>query len=392
MKIDVDQLRKDTPGTAHLIHFNNAGSSLPTTPVLEAISAYLQEEAIISGHEAEAKYQKELDRTYHLIAQLINAQPEEITLVENASQAWCIAFHGIQWQPGDEVLTSEFEYATNMIGYLYGIQHYGIKLTVIPNDEDGNFSIAQLQKSITSKTKLIAVTHVASGTGGVLPVEEIGAIASKHGILYLIDACQSVGQLPVDVEQIKCDFISVTGRKYLRAPRGTGFLYVRQTSQNQLTPMFIDGHSTTFLNDHAYGLRTDGKRFEFYEKNRAITLGLSKAVEYALNIGIEQIRDRINYLATYFRKELRTITNVTVHDGGIVQSGIVTFTVNGVDSQDVKAHLSKHHINVSVAVPRSTVLFMQKHQLTNVVRSSVHYYNTEEEVATFVKVLSELNS
>ena len=385
---DVEQLRRETPGTAHLIHFNNAGASLPTTPVLDAITEYLQQEAILGGYEAEAQYQKEIERTYSLIAELINAQPEEITLVENASNAWCIAFHGIGLQPGDEVLISEFEYVTNMIGYLYGEQHYGIRLKVIPNDEKGNFSIAKLHEAISSRTKLIAITHVASSTGGVLPVEEIGAIAAEHNILYLVDACQSVGQIPVDVEQIKCDFLSVTGRKYLRAPRGTGFLYVRKTSQDRLIPMFIDGHATTFINDLSYTLRSDAKRFEFYEKNRALTLGLSKAVEYALNIGIERIWTRIDYLATCLRQELKAIDNITVHDTGDLQCGIVTFTVYGYESKDIKAHLAQHHINVSVAMDRSTLLFMHKHQLGDVVRASVHYYNTVKEIETFMKVLS----
>jgi len=385
---DIEKLRRETPGTAHLIHFNNAGASLPTTPVLNAISEYLQQEAILGGYEAEAQYQKEIAHTYSLIAQLINAQPEEIALVENASNAWCIAFHGIGLQPGDEVLVSEFEYVTNMIGYLYGKQHYGISFKVIPNDENGNFSIARLQEAITNQTRLIAVTHIASSTGGVLPVEEIGEIAAKQGILYLVDACQSIGEIPVDVEQIKCDFLSVTGRKYLRAPRGTGFLYVRKTSQDRLTPIFIDGHSITSINDQSYTLKPDAKRFQFFEKNWALTLGLSKAVEYALSIGMEAIWNRINYLATCLRQELQTIDNVTLHDSGNRQCGIVTFTVNGYESKDIKAYLAQHHINVSIGMAHSTPLYMHKQQLTSIVRASVHYYNTVEEIATFRKVLS----
>lgn len=386
---DVEQLRKETPGTAHLIHFNNAGASLPTMQVLDAITGYLQQEAILGGYEAEARYQKEIDDTYSLIAQLINAQPDEITLVENASSAWCIAFHGIGLQPGDEVLISEFEYVTNMIGYLYGEQHYGIRLKVIPNDENGNFSLAALQEAITSQTKLIAITHVASATGGVLPVKEIGAIAAKHNILYLVDACQSVGQMPVDVEQIKCDFLSVTGRKYLRAPRGTGFLYVRKTAQGRLTPIFIDGHATTFIDDQSYTLRPDAKRFEFYEKNRALTFGLSQAVAYALAIGMERIWSRINYLATCLRRKLQAIDGITLHDNGDLQCGIVTFTVNGYESKDIKEHLAQHRINVSVGMVRSTILYMHRHQLKDVVRASVHYYNTVTEIDAFMKILSD---
>lgn len=385
---EIQRFRKDTPGTNNFIHFNNAGSSLPTSSVLEGVVGYLQQEAIVGGYEAETQFGEELENTYKLIAQLINAKPEEITLVENASTAWCIAFHGIDFQPGDEVLISEYEYVTNMIGYIYGQQRYKISFKLIPNDENGNFSIARLEECITSRTKLIAVTHVASATGGVLPVEEIGALASRHGVLYLLDACQSVGQLPIDVDRIKCDFMSVTGRKYLRAPRGTGFLYVKSSSRERLTPLFIDGHAITSIDERSYSLREDGKRFEFYERNRALTLGLSKAVSYALNIGIHSIWNRISLLATYLRDELKTIEGITVHDTGSQLSGIVTFSLNGYDSNDVKAHLAHHHINVSVGVVRTTLLYMNKHQLTSVVRASVHYYNTMEEIDTLKKVLA----
>lgn len=387
---EVAQFRKETPGTEQLIHFNNAGSSLPATPVLEAITGYLQQEAILGGYEAETRYQKELSDTYSVIAQLIGAQAEEIALVENASTGWCIAFHSIAFEPGDEVLISEFEYVTNMIGYLYGEKRYGIKLKVIPNDEGGNFSIAALEAAITSRTRLIAVTHVASGTGGVLPVEQIGAVARKHGIFYLLDACQSIGQLPVNVEAIQCDFLSVTGRKYLRAPRGTGFLYVRKAKQDSLNPLLIDGHATTFINREHYTLRTDARRFEMYEKSRALTLGLAKAVEYVLSIGIERIAERINLLATSLRQKLQAIEGVSVHDSGAKQCGIVTFTVSGYDSQQIKAHLAAHNINVSVGFAHSTLLYMNKQQLTSVVRASVHYYNTEEEIARFEEVFLDL--
>ncbi|GGH66732.1 selenocysteine lyase/cysteine desulfurase [Filimonas zeae] len=385
---DIEALRNETPGTAHVIHFNNAGCSLAPTPVVNTITAYLQQEALLGGYEAEAQYEQQLNNTYNVIARLINAQPEEITLVENASNGWCIAFHGIGLQPGDEVLISEFEYVTNMIGYLYGKQHYGITLTVIPNDEQGNFSITKLKEAITDKTRLIAVTHIASATGGVLPVEAIGAIAAEHHILYLLDACQSIGQLPVDVAQIQCDFLSVTGRKYLRAPRGTGFLYVSKKSQHKITPLFLDGHAVSTINEQSYQLLPNGKRFEFYEKNRATTLGLAKAVEYALHIGMDRIWNRIQYLATHLRNQLQLIEQVTLQDGGNIQCGIITFTVNHCDSKEVKEYLALHHINVSVGLARSTLLHMNKHQLNSVVRASVHYYNTLSETDFFIKTLS----
>lgn len=388
----IEQLRNDTPGTTEIMHFNNAGSSLPISEVVNSITGYLHQEALYGGYETEAENQEQINRTYELIGRLINAQPEEIALVENASAAWCIAFHGINFLPGDEVLVSEFEYVTNMIGFLNAQKTYGIKLVVVPNDKQGNFSLEKLEAAITTRTKLIAVTHVASATGGVLPVEAIGQIAAKHNILYLLDGCQSVGQMPVDVIAIGCHFLSVTGRKYLRAPRGTGFLYVKHDVQDQLKTLFIDGHSVEWINEDSYQPRNDAKRFEFYEKNRALTLGLGKAVEYALNIGLEQIWQRISYLAGLLRAKLAQIDGVTLHDNGDQLCGIVTFTITDIDSLQVKNRLADHKINVSVGLAKSTLLFMNKHQLQSVVRASVHYYNTAAELETLCKVISTIIS
>lgn len=376
----IEQFRNDTPGAAHIVHLNNAGASLPVSSVVDTVIQYLQEEALTGGYEAEAKYKQELADTYTLIGRLINADPEEIALVENASTGWCIAFHGIDFKPGDEILISELEYVTNMIGFLNAEKLYGVKMVVIPNDEQGNFSLKQLEAAINPKTKLIAVTHVASTTGGLLPAEAIGRIAARHKVMYLLDACQSVGQMPVDVEAIGCDFLSVTGRKYLRAPRGTGFLYVKQQVQDKLKTLFIDGHSIKSISENDYQPLGDAKRFEFYEKNRALTLGLSKAVSYALDLGIDQIWERISHLAALLRSKLGEIAGVQLHDTGDQLCGIVTFSLSGVNCQQVKERLAEEHINVSVGLAKSTLLYMNKHQLQNVVRASVHYYNTEAEL------------
>lgn len=385
----LEQFRADTPGTRQVNHLNNAGASLPVNEVLDTITRYLNEEALIGGYEAEAKYRDQLNNTYSLIGRLINAEPQEIALVENASAGWCIAFHGIDFQPGDEVLTSELEYVTNMLGFLNAQRLYGIRLVVIPNDEHGNFSLDRLEVAINPRTKLIAVTHVASTTGGVLPVEAIGRIAAKHGILYLLDACQSAGQMPVDVKAIGCDFLSVTGRKYLRAPRGTGFLYVKHEVQDQLKTLFIDGHSIAWISEESYQPLNDARRFEFYERNRALTLGLGKAVEYTLNIGVDRIWERITYLAQLLRTKLSELPRVTIHDTGDKLCGIVTFSIANTESQIIKQRLTEQNINVTVGLAKSTLLYMNKHQLSSVVRASVHYYNAEGELDALCKAVGE---
>ncbi|MEO6852094.1 MAG: aminotransferase class V-fold PLP-dependent enzyme [Mucilaginibacter sp.] len=387
---EIQQFRAETKGTAGKIHFNNAGASMPPDVVLDRVIDYLKEEAAFGGYETEAKYTGELEQTYDLVARLINAERDEVALVENASTAWGLLFNGIDFKPGDVVITSEMEYVTNLMGFLHVKKTRGVEIKVIPNDADGNFSLPALEEAITPKTKLIAVTHIPSTAGGMIPIVEIGKIARRHGILYLVDACQSAGQLPVDVKEIGCDMLSVTGRKYLRAPRGTGFLFVRKEVQDQLQLILMDSHTADWVSTEDYKIRDDARRFELYEKNRALTLGLGKAIEYALGIGLDRIWHRIQHLATSLRQQLESIDGVTVHDFGDQQCGIVTFSVKGIDSATVKRKLAEENINVSIGKAISTLIYMNKNHLTSVVRASVHYYNTEEEIMVMCKVLKAI--
>lgn len=386
---EIQALRAATRGTAGLIHFNNAGASLPPDKVLDTVIGYLQEEAEKGGYETEARYAAELKNVYTQIARLINAHPDEIALVENASVAWHLAFNGIDFQPGDEVITSEMEYVTNHIGFLNLGEKKAIRTIVVPNDANGNFDLQALEQAINKRTKLIAITHIPSTAGNILPVEAIGKIARSHKILYLLDACQSAGQVPLDVEAIGCDMLSVTGRKYLRGPRGTGFLYVRKSIQDQLRLFFLDGHSIASVDQDAFKLQENASRFELYEKNRALTLGLGAAVAYALHLGIEKIEKRITYLAGHLRNRLAAIPGVTVHDRGDRLSGIVTFSVAGTEAEKIKAALQDKKINVSVGKALSTLIYMNRQHLTSVVRASVHYYNTEEEIEALCKALAK---
>lgn len=387
---EIQQFRADTKGTAERIHFNNAGASLPPDVVVQTMTDYLNEEATFGGYETEAKYYDRIENVYTLIARLINANVDEVAIAENASTGWGIAFNGIDFKKGDVVITSEMEYVTNLIGFLNVQKRFGVEVKVIPNDEKGNFSLQALEDAITPQTKLIAVTEIASTSGSMIPIVEIGKIARKHNILYLVDACQSAGHVPIDVKNIGCDMLSITGRKYLRAPRGTGFLYVRKEVQDQIKPIFMDNHATDWVRLDDYQLRNDARRYELYEKNRALTLGLGKAIEYALNIGLDRIWERIKYLSASLRAQLAQIDGVTVNDFGDRQCGIVTFSVEGFDAASIKSRLAEDRINVTVGNAVSTLIYMEKNHLKSVVRASIHYYNTEEEIEILCKSLEAI--
>jgi selenocysteine lyase/cysteine desulfurase len=387
---EIRKFRNETRGTAEWTHFNNAGASLPPDVVVETVIQYLSEEAGRGGYETEYKYKEQLENVYQLIARLIHAEKDEVAIVENASMAWGLAFNGIKFQQGDEIITSEMEYVTNLLGFLNAEQTYGIQVKVIPNDELGNFSLQALENAITLRTRLIAITHIASTAGTVVPVVEIGKIARRHNILYLVDACQTVGQIPINVKEIGCDILSATGRKYLRAPRGTGFLYVRKEIQDDLKIIFMDGHTAQLINETSFEIRKDGRRFELFEKNRAIMLGLGKAIEYALDIGMGRIWQRVQFLAAAMRRQLMEIDGIIVHDHGKQRSGIVTFSVNNTGSSHVKKELAEKKINVSVGLAESTLIYMNRNSLTTVVRASVHYYNTEEEIEGLCDALKSI--
>jgi cysteine desulfurase/selenocysteine lyase len=389
-KKEIQRIRTETKGTAVIKHFNNAGASLPPNVVIETVVNYLNEEAVYGGYETEYKYREELENTYTLIAKLINADKDEIAIVENASTAWGLAFNGIAFERGDVIITSEMEYVTNLMGFLNAKKSYGVEIKVIPNDEHGNFSLSALENAISPQAKLIAITHIPSTSGCMIPIVEIGEFARRRGILYLVDACQSAGQVPINVKEIDCDILAVTGRKYLRSPRGTGFLYVRKEVQDKLKLILMDSHTAEWVTENDFKIRNDARRFEVYEKNRALTLGLGKAIEYAMNIGIDRIWQRIQSLADLLRRKLEIIDDITVHDQGDRKCGIVTFSVKGIDSAFVKSELAAKQINVSVGKAISTLIYMNKNHLNSVVRASVHYYNTEEEISTLCDALKTL--
>lgn len=390
MTLDWRHARTQTPGSESILHFNNAGASLAPQPVLDAVMGHLQAEALRGGYEVEVAESERLNDAYAAVAELIGARRGEIAMQDSASRAWAAAFYAVPFSQGDRILCSVQEYAANYIAFLHVAARTGARVEVIPNDEQGQLDVAALQRMMDAKVKLIAVTHVPTSSGTVNPAEAVGAIARQAGCLYLLDACQSVGQLAVDVERIGCDVLSATGRKYLRAPRGTGFLYVRESALDRLDPAQLDHHSATWTAVSEYTLAPDATRFEFYEASMALRLGLGAAARYALSWGLPAIEERVTALAGQLRKGLSAIPGVTVQDRGSRLCGIVTFTMDRLAPSDLRDRLRAEGINIWAPGAISGRLDLEEKGLEQVARASVHYYNTESEIERFCAVLGGL--
>ncbi|MHB1004890.1 MAG: aminotransferase class V-fold PLP-dependent enzyme [Chloroflexota bacterium] len=375
--------RAETPGCETVLHFNNAGASLMPQPVLDAVVDHLRLEASIGGYEAADRAAPAVERIYDAAATLLGCERDEIAVVENATRAWDMAFYAIPFRRGDRILTARAEYASNYIAYLQIARRKGVKVEVVPDDASGQVSVDALRDMLDEHVRLVAITHVPTNGGLVNPAAAIGRAAREAGALFLLDACQSVGQLPVDVEEIGCDMLSATGRKFLRGPRGTGFLYVRGEVLASLEPPMLDLHAARWTARDRYEIRSDARRFENWETNYAGKIGLGVAIDYALGWGLENIWTRVFTLGERLRAGLAAVPGVTVRDLGAVRCGIISFTVAGVEPVVVKQQLAQRKINVSVSPAEYTRLDMDARALPSIVRASVHYYNSEDEVARF---------
>ncbi|MFB7666028.1 aminotransferase class V-fold PLP-dependent enzyme [Kitasatospora sp. NPDC056138] len=387
VRIDVERVRRDTAGCARVTHLNNAGAALPPRPVVDAVVEHLRLEEETGGYEAATARADRLEHTYHALARLVGAAREDIAVVENATRAWDMAFYSLPWTPGDRILTARAEYASNAIAFLQTARRHGVQVEVVPDDESGRLDVDAMRRMMDDRVKLIAVTHVPTQGGLVNPAAEIGRVAREAGVTYLLDACQSVGQMPVDVGEIGCDLLSATGRKFLRAPRGTGFLYCSPRVREQLEPPFLDLHAASWTSPGTYRVREDARRFENWETYNAGKIGLGVAVDYALDLGLDAIQDRVTHLADALRQRLRALPGVTVHDRGSRQCGIVTFTVEGHDSHQIAQGLQAERINVSVSNASSARWDFGPRGLDAVVRASVHYYNTDDELDRLCRAL-----
>ncbi|WP_456819885.1 aminotransferase class V-fold PLP-dependent enzyme [Cellulomonas sp. URHB0016] len=387
MTFDLDRARRDTPGTAVVAHLNNAGSALRPQVVTDAVVAHLRREAEIGGYEAEDEVADRVEAVYGSVARLVGGHADEIALVESATVAWDVAFASVPLRAGQRILTARTEYVSNAIALLQACERTGAVLEVVDDDEHGQVDVDALAARLDDDVALVALTHVATGGGLVNPVAAVGRLTRAAGVPFLLDACQSVGQLHVDVEEIGCDLLAATGRKFLRAPRGTGFLYASRAVTPRLVPPVLGLGAATWTSATTYEPAPDARRFETWERSVANVLGLGAAAEYALGWGTRTIEEQARAVSGRLRGLLADVPGVTLRDKGVDRCAIVTFTVDGVPAADVRDALHAAGVNVSITRSSSSQLDLASRGLTEVVRASPHYYTSDDELERAVGAL-----
>jgi selenocysteine lyase/cysteine desulfurase len=388
--VDIEALRAQTPGCAGRIHLNNAGAALLAQPTLDAMTAQLRREAEIGGYEAATEAQDAVAATYAAIAELVGARSEEIALFDNATHAWNAAFYSVPLRPGEQILTGHAEYGSNVLAYWQAARRAGAEVVVVPNDEHGQLDVAALERLAGDRTRLIGVSHVPTSGGLVQPAAEIGRIARGCGALYLLDATQSAGQFPVDVHTIGCDMLTGTGRKFLRGPRGTGFLWVRTAALEKLDPFVTEIGSATWDGHQGFTWAPGARRFATWEHSYVNVLGLGAAVRQAVDLGLEAIGQRAAALGARLRGQLAELPGVTVHDLGQTRCAIVTAKIDGLATKQAAEDLGRAGVNVSATVPEDNPLDTQDRGVHPLIRFSPHYYNTEDEIDRATELVSGL--
>jgi selenocysteine lyase/cysteine desulfurase len=389
--IDIEKIRAETPGIDFSTHLLACGSSLMPQRVVDVILEHTQLEALMGGYEAESKKIDDLNKIYDIVAEHIGANSHEIALMENSTVAWSHAFYALPLKSGSRILTSEAEYAANYVAFLQRAKRDNLTIDIIPSDQNGTLDTNALEAMVDERVGLIAISWIPTNGGLVNPAENVGKVAKKYNIPYLLDACQAAGQMQIDVNKIQCDFLSATGRKFLRGPRGTGFLYINEKWLDTIEPAMIDHFGAPWVKKNVYELREDARRFETWENSYALRAGLGEAINYAEEIGIDLIHERVQLLAKFNRDLLSEIQNIQLRDIGIEQCGIISFSIDEKNNpKEIVDQMSEAGFAIGLVDPESTLIDSEKRNLPTLLRMAPHYYNTEDEIEKAVKQVSLL--
>lgn len=389
---DVVRWRDETPGCEYRNHLNNAGAALMPERVIRAIEDHLTLESHIGGYEAAETRTDQIDRVYRGIASLVGAAPRNVAIAPSSTVAFIQALSSIDFEPGDVILTSRCDYTSNQLNYLSLARRRGVRIVRAEDLPEGGVdpeSVRRLTREL--QPQLVAISWVPTNSGLVQDVAAVGDVCDAFGIRYLIDACQAAGQIPIDVTRLRCDYLSATARKFLRGPRGIGFLYVSDRAiERGDHPLYVDMRGATWTAPDDLSLAPDARRFEDWEFPYALVLGLGAAVDYAQSVGVDWGGARATMLADRLRSNLTQLDGVRVLDRGHRPCAIVTTEIAGRDPTAVVGELRRRHINTSASPAWLGLIDMAEKKAHGALRLSPHYYNTAEEVDAATEALAEI--
>ncbi|GAA1950400.1 aminotransferase class V-fold PLP-dependent enzyme [Catenulispora subtropica] len=391
--LDIETLRAETPGCEKVVHFNNAGCGLIASPVLETMLGHLRLEAEIGGYEAAALRTENVAAFHAETAALLNAEARNIAFAGSATHAYANALSAIPFQAGDVILTTRNDFISNQIAFLALRRRFGVRIVHAPDLPEGGVDVEAMAALMRGeRPRLVAATQIPTNSGLIQPVAEIGRYCREYDLLYLVDACQSVGQLEVDVTEIGCDFLTATCRKFLRGPRATGFLYASDRVLAQgYEPLFIDMHGARWTAPEEYQTAATARRFEEWEMPYAAVIGSAEAVRYARGVGLPAIADRAARLSADLRKLLAGVPNVRVLDRGARLGALVTVAVEGWEPEPFKQALDARGVNSALSFREFAQFdFGVDQDVDWALRLSPHYYNTAAEVDAVVDAVREL--
>lgn len=369
-------------------HLNSAGASIPTRAVLDAVVDHLTLETSVGGYAAAADRGPQLEAVYASVARMIGARPEEIALTESATVAWQRLFDAMRLPAGSRVLAARSTYVSMALNLLEWERTRGIIVEILPSDETGGVDLDALELALRTPAAFVTASHVPTSSGLIEPVAAIGELARAAGVPFILDATQSVGHLPIDVTAFRADALFATGRKFLRGPRGTGFLYVSNSFADSLQTLAPDVRGAEWTSDRGYEVGSSALRFETWETSHALRLGLGVAIDQLAATGIDTISSYIGGLGSLMRERLAALPGVTITDpSAATGSGIVTFVVDGEDPRDTSRKLTAAGIH-TLAVPATHGQWdLGNRGLTRVVRASVHVYNGEADIDAVERVI-----
>ncbi|MDQ4053258.1 MAG: aminotransferase class V-fold PLP-dependent enzyme [Actinomycetota bacterium] len=378
--IDLERERAQTPGCLERVFLDSAGSSLPTSKVVDTVVEHLRREQDVGGYRAAAERREDLAEVPVSLGRLLGCRADEIALADSSTRAWNALVTALRWRASERILICGTEYASNAIALLQRSRADGCSVEVVPSSANGSPDLDAYAALLDERVRLVSLVHVPTNSGQILPVRELTVLAHQVGALVVLDACQSVGQLVLDVDELGVDALTASGRKWLRAPRGTGFLYLRSGVLDDLEPLAADLRGGEWTSPSGYQLRTDAARFELWEHDVAGRLGLGVAVDHLLDLGPADVERTVRAGAAELRTLLPQIAGLTVHDRGSDLSGIVSFTLAGTDPASVQEQLFAAGVTAAVSGAGSTRLDMGIRGLDSVVRLSPHYFNSREDL------------